>query len=138
MGVTGLSGLALDGVQIPMNCTFVIGAEAANVINVAVQLLADEQGAEYLDATSGAWVMWYLADDAAGDTPTTVAPDGGVAVGTDGTIIEWAANLSGVAVSEVDGDIDINITHAAGAKTVYLVVALPTGRRVVSGAITFA
>lgn len=41
-------------------------------------------------------------------------------------------------VSESDGDIDVSITHAAGAKTVYLVLVMPNGRLVASSAITFA
>lgn len=40
-------------------------------------------------------------------------------------------------VSEVDGDIDLNITES-GADTWYLILVLPNGLLVVSGAITFA
>jgi hypothetical protein len=41
-------------------------------------------------------------------------------------------------VSESDGDIDVAITHAAGAKTMYLILVMPNGRLVASSAITFA
>ena len=40
--------------------------------------------------------------------------------------------------TENDGDVDVNITHAAGAKTVYLVCIMPDGQLYVSGAITFS
>ncbi len=113
---------------------FVIGAEAANVINVAIQLKDRRNGNEL---TCRASIGWYLADDANGDTPSSVAPSGGIAIGTDGALIEWTANLSGVAVSEVDGDIDVNITEA-GAKSYYLILIMPDGKLVSSGAITFA
>lgn len=115
--------------------SFTIGAEAANVINVAVQMIDEMAGAEIGERFA---CPFYLSDDAAGDSITASAPDGGIAIGTDGLLIEWTANLAGLAVSEVDGDIDIDITHAAGAKTVYLVMVMPDGRLEVSGAITFA
>jgi hypothetical protein len=113
---------------------YTIGAEAANVINVAVQL----QDANAADLAVAAALQFYLADDAAGLTPSTTAPDGGIAIGTDGALIESVANLSGLMVSEADGDVDIDLTHAAGAATWYIVVVLPNGALDVSAAITFA
>lgn len=114
--------------------TIVVGAETANVINVAIQL-KDAAGA---DLAARAALPFYLADDANGDTPSSAAPDGGIAIGTDGAMIEWAANLSGLLISESDGDIDINLTHAAGAKTCYLILVMPNGSLIASSAITFA
>jgi hypothetical protein len=113
--------------------SFVVGAEATNVINVAVQL-QDEFGA---DLANVAAVPFYFSDDAAGKDPTTTAHDGGSAIGTDGAMIEWTANLSGLLVSEADGDIDIDITDA-GAFTVYLCLVLPDGSIAISGVITHA
>lgn len=114
------------------NATFTIGTEAANVINVAIQL---QYAGE--DIAQRAAVRMYLSDDANGDS-ISAAPDS-VAIGTDGVIIDpYAASQSFMAVSEVDGDIDIDITEADGADTFYLVVVLPDGSLVVSGAITFA
>jgi hypothetical protein len=113
---------------------FTVGTEAANVINVAVQF-NDADGVAMAKASS---VSFYLADDAAGQTPSSSAPDGGIAIGTDGALIEWAANLSGLITSEADGDVDIDMTHAAGAATWYLVVVLPNGDLAISDAITFA
>ena len=64
---------------------FTVGAEAADVINVAIQL-NDPEG----KALSEVGVCdFYLADDAAGLTPSTVAPAGGIAIGTDGALVAY-------------------------------------------------
>lgn len=115
-----------------LSASISVGAEAANVINVAVEL-SDGNGSAI---STAAVVNFYLANDASGQTATTTAPNGGIAIGTDGVMIEWAANLSGLLVSEADGGIDINLTHSSTG-TWYLVVVLPSGERVISEAITF-
>lgn len=117
----------------PAGATINVGSESTNVINVAVQL-TDENGD---DLAVRAALPFYLADDDDGDTPSTTAPDGGIAIGTDGAMLEWTDNLSGLLISEADGDIDIDITDT-GTPTFYLVLVLPTGKLVVSDAITFA
>lgn len=129
-----VGALAFSGIKQPGGVEYTIGAEDTNVINVAGQI-NDGLGNDLATATA---LKAYLADDAAGLTPSTSAPDGGIAIGTDGALVEWTANLSGLLISEADGDFDIDITHAAGAATWYLVVVLPSGQLVVSGAITFA
>jgi len=113
--------------------TFVIGAEAGNVINVGIQL-TDAGGADL--AVRGA-VMAYLSDDANGDSIAAAAASGGVAIGTDGLAIPLVANKAFQLTSEVDGDIDLNITEA-GAATWHLILVMPDGRLAASGAITFA
>lgn len=134
-----LDGVTATAAELNLNdnqvagATIVVGAEAANVINVAVQF-TDAAGADMATAVS---VPFYLADDSAGLNPSTVAPTGGIAIGTDGALIEHAANLSGRAISEADGDLDINITDT-GTPTFYLVLVMPNGSLVVSDAITFA
>lgn len=122
----------LDGA--PLAAAFVIGAEAANVINVGIQL-NDGNGAALGVRAS---LLGYLSDDANGDSIVAVAPDGGWAIGTDGLLIPVVASVAAHLTSESDGDIDINITHAAGAKTVYLILVMPNGKLVASAAITFA
>ena len=57
--------------------------------------------------------------------------------GTDGLLLEWTNNVSGLVISEADGDIDVTLTDT-GTPTFYLVLVLPNGRLVVSPAITFA
>ena len=73
-----------------------------------------------------------------GLTPSATAPAGGIAIGTDGALIETVANLAGTMISEADGDIDIDLTNATTTPTFYLVVRLPTGGLAISDAITFA
>lgn len=113
--------------------TWTVGAEATNAITVSGQAL-DEAGNAMSEACA---FQWYWANDSAGLTPTTTAHDGGTAAGTDGAIIEQVANLSGIAVTEADGDIDIIATDA-GAFTTYLVAVNPDGTISVSGAVTHA
>ncbi len=120
----------LDGA--PLDASFVIGAEAADVINVGIQL-KDADGADI--AVRGN-VFAYLSDDANGDSVAGTAPDGGVAVGTDGLAIPVVAGKAFELISEADGDIDLDITESAGA-TWYLILVLPNGKLVASGAITF-
>lgn len=117
----------------PVTAVFTVGTEATNVINVAIQL-NDQEGKALSEVTA---LDFYLADDAAGLTPSSTAPTGGIAIGTDGALIESVANLSGTMVSEADGDIDIDITDT-GTPTFYLVVRLPQGGLAISDAITFA
>ena len=113
--------------------TFTVGSESGNVINVAVQL-NDRDGNALAQRAN---VYAYLSDDANGDSITATAPDGGVAIGTDGVLDAVTADKSFRLTSESDGDIDIDITES-GAATWYLVVVLPDGTLAVSDAITFA
>lgn len=112
---------------------FTIGTEAANAINVAVQLVDRENGNDVSERVA---VGWYLASDANGDA-VSAAPQTGIAIGTDGVLIEWTTNVSGIAISESDGDIDVTITDT-GTPTFYLVLIAPDGKLYPSGAITFA
>jgi|TARA_R110002096_G_scaffold260736_5_gene454041 hypothetical protein len=113
--------------------TWTVAAEATNAITVSGQAF-DEAGNEMAEACA---FDFYWANDSAGLTPTTTAHDGGTAAGTDGAIIEQVANLSGLAITEADGDIDIVATDA-GAFTTYLVAVNPDGTISVSGAVTHA
>ena len=122
----------LDGA--PLGASFTIGAEASNAINVVIQLL-DGNG---VDLAVRGGLLAYLSDDANGDAIVATAPDGGWAIGTDGLLMPVVASKAAYLVSESDGDIDVTITHAAGAKTVYLILVLPSGKLVASAAITFA
>lgn len=112
---------------------FTIGAEGANAINVAIQLVDRENGNEL---TERAALQWYLAADTNGDSIAT-APSGGIAIGTDGLLIEHTNNIAGFVVSEADGDIDVTITEST-AKSFHLILIAPDGKLYSSGAITFA
>ncbi len=117
----------------PWGATIVVGEEADDTINVAIQL-KDVEGADM--AVRGA-VLAYFSDDANGDSIAATAPSDGVAIGTDGLAIPLVADKCFELVSESDGDIDLDIEEA-GADTWYLIVVLPTGELVASDAITFA
>lgn len=110
---------------------FTIGAEASNAKTVNVQLKNQS-----LDDAGATLVHWYLSSDAAGLDFATAA-DGGVAAGTDGSLKQTVTGIAGIAISEADGDLDVVITHAAGAKTVYLNIVVD-GTLYTSAAITFA
>jgi hypothetical protein len=122
-----------DDQSVKIKPIFTIGAEAADVITVSIQLVDRQNGGEI---TEHVGLMWYLSADANGNAIGT-APSGGTAAGTDGLLIEWTANLAGMVISEADGDIDIAMTEA-GALTNYLVLVMPDGKLYVSGAITHA
>ncbi len=120
-------------INAPLQATMVVGTESSNAINVAGQL----QDVFGDDLAKAAAVKFYLADDAAGMTPSGTAPTGGIAIGTDGALLESIDNLSGTIISEADGDFDITLTDT-GTPTFYLVLIMPNGKLVISGAITFA
>lgn len=113
--------------------SFTVGDEDSNAINVAVQL-TDRAGVDLAEAAA---LPFYLSDDDAGQTPSGTAPDGGIAIGTDGALIEHTDNVAGLAIFEADGALDIDITES-GTETFYLNVVLPNGKIATSGAITFA
>lgn len=137
MAITNfVNGLAIDGRQIPTFAAITVGTEDTNVVNVAIQLYADAAGQVEL-ANTGIVQVW-ISDAATGIGLAATAPDGGFAIGTDGDIL--AAVVAGkyaIVQSEADGDIDINVTES-GTDTFYVAVLLPTGRLVVSGALSFA
>jgi len=112
--------------------TFTVGAEAANTINVALQLV----DADSADAAVALNLPWYLSADAAGQT-IGVAHSSAPAIGTDGLLVTELAFLSGRLTFEADGDADIDFLDT-GTGTVYLCVVLPTGELAISGAITHA
>ena len=120
--------------HLPIEFEFVIGAEAADVINVGVQLEDRENQGELGERVGFAW---YLSDDAAGDSIAGTAPSAGLAIGTDGLLLEFTANLAGWATCEIDGDLDIDVGEA-GIDTWFLVCVAPDGKLYVSPAITFA
>lgn len=116
-----------------IDADFTVGTEATNAINVAIQLKDRVDGGELGEAVA---LNWYLASAATGQTVAS-APDGGIAIGTDGVLIEWTANVSGLVISEADGDIDVTLTESSTG-TWYLVLVAPDGKLLISGAITFA
>jgi len=117
--------------ELVSNATFVIGAETANVINVAIQLMSGQEEVARKVALNA-----YISSNADGSTLVATAPTT-VAIAVDGVLIPLIAGKSFLLVSEADGDIDINITLSAGAATYFLVLVLPDGTLRISGAISF-
>lgn len=122
--------------SLQLDATLSVGAEANDVINVAIQLKNDKTRA---DLSARAAVRMYLSDDANGDSVVATAPSGAVATGTDGVLHDIGGGSKKVflLISEADGDIDVNLTES-GAKTLYMILVMPNGRLIASGPITFA
>lgn len=136
--IADLERLELAG-NVPASASFTIGAESANEIVVAVQLL-DASG-QALAARAA--VEAYLSSDANGDALEAPSATLTIAASTDGIAIPRGAvnalgHTSFLLVSESDGDVDVSITQTSGADTHYLVLVMPNGKLVVSEAITFA
>lgn len=113
---------------------FTVGAEAANVINVVCQAV----DADGNDVDEQVALPYYLSADGNGDSIGTVhstVP----AIGTDGLLVPSGGDsgLTGLAVFETDGDLDIDFEDT-GTGTVHLCFVLPTGDVAISGAITHA
>lgn len=113
--------------------TMTVGAEAANVINVAIQFHTEEGDSEIAQANA---IPWYLSADSAGQTIGT-AHSSAPAIGTDGLLILDGGDsaVSGLLICEADGDADIDFTDT-GTGTVYLNLVMPNGTIVTSDAIT--
>lgn len=115
------------------DASLVVGAEAGNVINVAIQL-KDEKGR---DLSAIGIVQAYLSDDSAGDGVCTTAPDSDIAVGTDGTILgELVADKIFLLQSEADGDIDLDIGETSTG-TWYFCLIIPSSGLLKIATVTF-
>ena len=121
------------GKEIDLDAKFTIGADAGTTIAVAIQFKDRANGVDMGEAVC---VPWYFSSDAAGQA-ISPATDGGVAIGTDGLLQEFTADVAGLMTSEADGDVDIVITDT-GAFTMYLNLVMPNGRIVTSAIIEFS
>lgn len=113
-----------------------VGTEAANAIDVAIQL-KDRDGGNLAEA--GLAVVW-LSDASKGDV-CAAAPSGGwAAKGTTDTklLVALTANKAAIALADKDdGIITITVTENT-AKTFYVNVQVPGDPRIVSAAVAFA
>jgi len=126
-GALSVSGPITAASVASQGLTQTVGTKVSTAINVA---LVFKDGVGVTSATARVH-MFYLADDAAGLTPSTVAPDGGIAIGTNGKLIKWTTNLSGMLISTAAGLCDITVTQST-AKNYYLVVVIGGGLSVSS------
>ncbi|KQT03206.1 MULTISPECIES: hypothetical protein [unclassified Rhizobium] len=108
-----------------------VGAENTNVRAIAIQL-KDGQGN---DLAVRASVEIAVFADANGDAFVATGGSTGIAVGTDGALLTIVAKKLFRAVSEADGDIDLTWTDT-GTEAAYLGVILPSGKVIISAALT--
>jgi len=119
--------------NVPYSCTITPGAAHTDTVNVAIQL-TDYAG---VDLAVAGTVLAYLSDVSTGLDITATAVTTETAIGTDGSLAILTANKVYLLNSEADGDIDIDVKYTTGAHDYYLVVILPSGKRVVSTKIEF-
>ncbi len=112
----------------------VVGTKAVNTINVTVQLKeAGGQNVSKIVAVSA-----YLSDNADGSTLTATVPTSTVAIGTNGLILVVdVTNKVFQILTNATGQFDLNLIQTNTATTYYLVLVLPDGSLLVSGAIAF-
>lgn len=115
--------------SIASGVSFVIGAEVADVINVAIQVTGEKAGEQGVNLGEVLALLAYWSDDAGGDGlgPISAAHSGGTAIGTAGTLAELIADQVFLLITDLNGAINIDVTHV-GAKTANFVVAAPDGR----------
>lgn len=118
--------------NMPVDADITVGAESANVINVAIQLK------DYLgnDIAAPACIYAYCCTDANGTSKETTTVSTETAIGTDGDLEIELAKTSYMLISEADGDIDLDFTDT-GTNDFYFALVMPTGKIVVSDNIVF-
>jgi hypothetical protein len=133
LGLGEKGNLVANGINVSqpaVNATITIGDEAANVRAITIQLLdADGNDINYVET-----VDLILFGDATMTAFATTGGSTGIAVGTDGAVLDVVAKKLFVATCESDGDIDLTWTDT-GTEAVYLGVRLPNGRVVLSAVI---
>lgn len=132
VGANPTDGRGLDLLNVPTHATAVVGAEAADVINVAIQLYSMTGRA--LEVAGQ--VKLALASDADGLNFAGTDANLSAAIGTDGSLLEVVTDQLYEAISEADGDLDIDFTKT-DAGTKYLVLVFPWGNRQVIGPLTW-
>jgi hypothetical protein len=123
-----------------VDCEFSIGAEDAFNTRLIQVTLKDFEGNTVTERTK---IEFYLSGDSNGDDQLNSATGYVSNVTSNGEILQlWKSasvsdDIVGVGLTNASGVIDISITQS-GSGTLYLVVILPTGKIIVSSAITFA
>ena len=125
-----LGAIDMDG---PVGASFVVNAEGGDAIAVDVTLVDMNSAA----MTEPCMVNCYLADDATGLTPTAAVPSASGVVSVGAEVFQYIAQGGWFIVSDATGEFTLTLGEA-GAGTWYLVVVMPDGTLVISGAITFA
>lgn len=136
LGLAPAGNLEANGLQVTRPCvdaSITVGDEVTNARAITIQL-KDANGD---DIAYRETVEAYVMADANGDAFVTTGGSTGIAIGTDGAALAVVAKKAFVLVSEADGDIDLTWTDT-GTEAAYLMLRLPNGRTVFSGALTNA
>jgi hypothetical protein len=133
MRVNKLRAKGVDGTVAWQNIDFTVGTESEDVVNVLVQLKDGNDN----DCEEAVSVMAYVSDTAGGAVAAS-APDGGAAIGTEGTKIDtFTANKSYLFKTNSTGAFDVDVTES-GTDTFYFNVVNPlTGEIESSAVLTF-
>lgn len=136
LGINAYGQLESNGIALTPKCadaTITVGAENANVRAITIQL-KDANGND-LDSVEEVDIALFLTADRLAYVVTGGST--GIAIGTDGALSTIVAKKVFRATCEADGDIDLTWTDT-GTEAAYLGVKLPTGRWVMSSALTNA
>ena len=140
MGLTRFGNLADNrGRQITSpvhDATITVGAEGASVANqraITIQLL-DAHGKDTVGVHMIQAVLFLTADALAF---VVTGGSTGIAIGTDGALLAVVAKKIFLLTCEADGDIDLTWTDT-GTEAAYLGLIMPSGRIVMSDALTNA
>jgi hypothetical protein len=136
MGIGEQNNLVSNDIQVTSPCvdaTITVGAENTDVRAITIQL-KDALGRD-IDYVAEVELVLFL--DAARTAYVVTGGSTGLAIGTDGALSTIVAKKVFRATSEADGDIDLTWTDT-GTEAAYLGVKLPSGRYVMSSALTNA
>lgn len=123
-----------DITPICADASIVVGDESANVRNITIQL-KDVMGN---DMETPVPVEVFVFLDAAGLNQAATGGSTGIEAGTDGELLTThTAKKHFTFISEADGDLDLTWTDT-GTEAAYLGLKLPTGRIIISTALTNA
>lgn len=125
------NGTEIDLTPKCANATITVGAENTNVRAITIQLLdANGEDINYVEEVE---IAVFLTADRLAYVVTGGST--GIAIGTDGALSTIVAKKRFYATSEADGDIDLTWTDT-GTEAAFLGVKLPTGKWVMSDALT--
>ena len=123
--------LRAQGDQRAVTATITVGAEVANVRAITIQF-SDGAGN---DLNYRIVVPVVVLADANGDAFVVTGGSTGIAVGADGALIALVAKKVFLSISEADGDLDLTWTDT-GTEVAFLGLVMPTGKLIISAALT--
>jgi hypothetical protein len=134
LGISSAGNLVAQGLAISSPCadaSITVSAEDTNVRQIAIQL-KDANGKDVTEVCS-VWAAVFA--DAGRLAFVGTGGSTGIAIGTDGAALAVVAKKLFLLTSEADGDIDLTWTDT-GTEAAFLGILLPSGRWVMSSALT--